>query len=122
MKQILIKIFDAFLLSSVVFLPVTITISVLVLFDFITGVWASIYLKEDITSKKMSQTITKFILYNIALISGFCVEYFIVDVVPLTKIIAMFIASIELKSMFENIYKITGINLWINIKKYFKRS
>ena len=69
----------------------------------------------------MSNTIGKSFLYLIAIIAGFIAETFILQGIPLTKIISGFIALTELKSISENISEVTGTNYYKKIQEYLKR-
>ena len=42
-------------------------------------------------------------------------------VIPLTKIVAGFIALTEMKSISENVFNITGLNFYKKIAEYLKR-
>ncbi len=116
------KYFDAiqaflFKLGSMLFLvlapihSVLLALTVLILADFSTGIWAAKKLKERITSNNMKKTAIKFVVYFGAIIVGFTIENLVPDV-PLVKVISGVLALIEGKSFFENIHKISGIDFW----------
>lgn len=70
----------------------------------------------------MSNTISKMVLYNLAIISGYVFEVYILHgLFPVTKIISGAIGMIELKSISENVYLITGVSYFDRIKELFKR-
>ncbi len=104
--------------------PLMFTIGGLIIADTITGIWKSI--KKDgwisITSNKLSTTLTKIILYNLGVITGYCVESFMVPEVPMTRVAAGFIGMIEMKSLWENIGEITGIDVWNKLKLLFNKN
>jgi hypothetical protein len=98
--------------------PFFIIIMALVFSDLYTGISAA---KKEGTYKKLEAskglrtTITKITQYFIAILlsRGMVVAFEINPVyLPLTYIIAFYIAFVELKSNFENISRTTGIDLW----------
>ncbi len=103
--------------------PIIGTLVVLILADTFTGIWKSV--KKDgwksITSTKLGRTATKLMLYNLGLIVGFLVETFLVPELPMTRVAAGFIGMVELKSLWENIGEITGIDIWGRLKVLFNK-
>ena len=98
-------------------------VAALILFDTLTGVYRAYKTGQAVTSKRFSHIISKFALYNIAIISGYVLQLMIgLDVVPLAKIIAVAIGMTELKSVLENINVITGIDLWTLVMNQLKRN
>lgn len=91
---------------------VMMTMVFLILVDFITGSYASYKRKIPISSERISNTISKFFIYNLVILASFLLETFIVDEVPFLKIIAGFVAITEIKSILENFNKIYGIDLF----------
>jgi uncharacterized membrane protein len=92
---------------------VIVSVGVLVMGDLVTGVWAAYKRGEEIKSSGLRRTLSKLVVYNIAIISGFMVQqYMIEDLVPIVKIIAGVIGLVELKSILENANKITGVDLF----------
>jgi hypothetical protein len=108
-----------------IFLPIQglmFTIGFLVGTDMIVGIWKALKLKEKIRSRRMSDTITKLLLYQIAIMSGYLIEkYVIVSIIPVAKLIGTVIAIIEFKSILESIESVTGQDLWTKIKKIIGR-
>jgi hypothetical protein len=109
-----------FLAGLAVFLPIKelmLTIGFLVGADMVVGIWKALKLKQRIRSRRMSDTITKLLLYQIAIMSGFLIETFIIsELIPITKLVATVIAVIEFKSIIESIESVTGKDLWSKIK------
>jgi hypothetical protein len=103
-----------------VFLPIKelmLTIGFLVAADMVVGIWKAIKLKQRIRSRRMSDTITKLMLYQLAIMSGFLIEKFIIiELIPITKLIATVIAIIEFKSIVESIEAVTGKDIWSKLK------
>lgn len=79
-----------------------------VCFDFVTGVWASLKEGNTFTSSGMKRSVVKYVVYGIALIVSLMFsKHFGLDILT---VVAFFIGSIEVKSIFENLYRITNIN------------
>lgn len=91
-------------------------IMILLLIDFITGVWASKSLNIKITSNRMKRSVTKFIIYGLALLIGLMVGS--TYGMPWVLIsISFFISSVEIKSISENMLL---INPEFNLFKVIK--
>lgn len=90
-----------------------ISVGFLIIADLVTGVWAAIKRGEKIKSSAMRRTISKMVIYNIAVISGFLVEtYMLENIFPVSKIVASVIGLVELKSILENANSILGQDLF----------
>jgi len=95
--------------------------------DWLTGVYASYKSrtvgKQWFTSYKMRRTVEKFAFYMIAIAVAYIFRIEFIESVVLGKIVAGYIAITELKSIFENISKIMGVdlfnNIWLLIKNQF---
>ncbi len=101
------------LLSTLaVFAPIKtmlITAGVLVLFDLVTGIWASAKTGVPISSNRLGRTVTKIFVYQLAIICGFLTEKFLVsDALPFAKLAAGYVGLTELKSIYENLSRISG--------------
>ena len=111
--------------SLAVFLPIKelmLTIGFLVSADLVVGIWKAIKIKQRIRSRRMSDTVTKLLLYQLAIMSGFLIETFIInELIPITKLIATVVAIIEFKSIVESIEAVTGKDLWSKIKTIIGR-
>lgn len=90
-----------------------ISVGFLVMADLVTGIWAAHKRGEKIKSAAMRRTITKAVIYQVAVISGFLVEtYMLENFFPVSKIIASVIGLVELTSILENANKILGQDLF----------
>lgn len=89
---------------------VMLTVVFLIIVDFIVGAYASVKKNEPITSERIANTISKFFIYNLVVLSAFLLEKYIVKEIPFQRIIAGFIAIAEIKSIMENFNDIYGIN------------
>jgi hypothetical protein len=111
--------------SLAVFLPIKelmLTIGFLVSADLVVGIWKAIKIGQRIRSRRMSDTVTKLLLYQLAIMSGFLIETFIIsELIPITKLIATVVAIIEFKSIVESIEAVTGKDLWSKIKTIIGR-
>jgi phage-related holin len=88
--------------------------------DWITGVYSSYKCNVQITSFKLRATIEKFVFYNIAVMITFVFQKELFFNFNLANIVAGYIAVTELKSIFENIFKITKLDILSAILQSFK--
>lgn len=110
---------------------ILILIAFAITFDTITGIWKSIKQKKKVTSRGLSQIISKIMLYEVCvilffmmdkfLLSDFIAQFFSIKLLA-TKIIALTLCSIELISINENIKAIKGVDLWTSLKMMFRRA
>lgn len=102
-----------------VFAPVKailIVTGVLIIADLISGIMAAKKRGESISSAGLRRTITKIFVYNMAVVTGFLVEkYMITDIFPVSKLIAGIISVVELKSILENLNTINGTDIFKTI-------
>jgi len=87
----------------------------LIILDFITGGYASYRDGEHFTAKKMRRTIEKFFFYSLAIIAAYILQKIIAEGVECPRIVALFIGATELKSIYENISRITGTSIFRSI-------
>lgn len=88
---------------------VMIVVGILITMDLITGLWAAYKKGEAISSAALRRTVSKFVIYQIAVISAFIVQkYMLADLIPASNIVAGVIGMVELKSVLENASKILG--------------
>lgn len=93
--------------------PLLLAVGFLIAIDFVSGVWRAVKTKEKITSNGFRRTVTKMVAYNMAVISGYVLQkYMLDDVLPVAKLVASVIGITELKSVLENLRLITGLDLW----------
>jgi hypothetical protein len=110
---------------------ILITVGVLILADTILGVWKARKLKEKISSRKLSQIISKMFLYEGTIVLFFMIDKYILgDILQqffaveylLTKVVALVLASIEVFSMDENYRAVRTYGLWHAFKKLVGRA
>jgi hypothetical protein len=89
--------------------PIMITTGALIAVDLVMGILASNKRQIPITSAALRRTVTKMLVYQLTIISGFiCEKYLLSDLVPMTKLIAGIIGTVELRSILENADIING--------------
>ena len=78
--------------------------------DMITGIWASIKEGKIITSHGLQKTVVKFLMYSISVILLQGIDTYMLTFLEcyLARIGCTIICGIELYSIFENCYRITG--------------
>lgn len=95
---------------------VIITVGILILADLFTGVLASLKRNERITSAKLRNSITKCLVYQIAVITGFLVQvHLLQNFIPIVNIVASLVGLTELTSVYENLNVIHGGNIFKRI-------
>ena len=96
-----------------------VTIYILLFFDLITGVALAIKLNNRITSKRMRDSVVKFIFYSIAVFISFQVDKTLLyeSSLILTKLVGGYIMLIEFQSNIENISSLTGVDIWMAVKE-----
>ena len=124
----LLTVVGAFFLpiSGILFL-----IGFAIIVDTLTGIWKSKKLNIPITSRKLSAIISKLMLYEVAVIGFYLIDYWILnDIVMkffsvplmLTKILSLVLVSIECISISENYKSVKGIDIWSAFKRLLARS
>lgn len=90
---------------------VIVTVGVLIFADLFLGIWAAKKRGEKITSAGMRRSVTKLLVYQTAVLTGFLFETFLLGgLVPVYKLVALVVGSVELKSLLENATEITGVS------------
>jgi hypothetical protein len=124
----LLTVIAAFFLpiSGILFL-----IGFAIVVDTLTGLWKAKKLKIKITSRKLSTIISKMMLYEVAVIGFYLIDFWILNdiilkffSVPLmlTKILSLILVSIEVMSINENYKAVKGIDIWQGMKNLFARA
>lgn len=89
------------------------SVGFLIFADLITGMWAAKKRGEKISSAAMRRTISKIVIYQLAVIGAFVLETNLLsELLPVTKIVAGVIGLVEFKSMLENSGHIVGGNIF----------
>jgi hypothetical protein len=104
-----------------------------IILDMGFGIWRSVKKNglASIRSRRLSNTISKSLLYSGAIVFIFLLEkfvladlldYFISVDLLLTKAFTAFCVFTEMKSINENYHSVTGINVWEKFMQFVKRS
>ncbi len=112
--------FKAILLSAFAILaPVHTVMAVagaLIIGDLVLGIAAAVKRKEPITSAALRRTVTKMFVYQMAIITSFLAEHYLLsDTLPIVKLAAAAIALVEMKSILENLNEVNGSPIFASI-------
>ncbi len=130
LKNSIITIYGIIIAFLMPIIPLIIIVGVAIVLDAIISIRKSKKLKQPITSRKLSKSISKMVLYNSAVILFFCIEHWILGdfiglltSIPfvLTKLVTAFLLYVEGLSIQENL-KAMGIDIWSKFKGFLKRS
>jgi len=111
--------------------PLLLLVGGFILIDTILGIWAAKKRGEKITSRKLGNIIPKMILYQMAVLSAFVLDVWLLgEFIKLilsidllfTKLVAMTLVFIEILSINENFTFITGKNLFQSFKLMITRA
>lgn len=91
---------------------IMVSAGLLIIIDVVTGIWAAYRRGERLRSSAFRRTVSKLTVYQLAIISGFLVQHFLLtDSLPIVNMVAGAIGLTELKSIFENVDSINGGSL-----------
>ena len=120
MKEQVLAFIKTTLISLFAFLtpihPLMGAIGVLIVIDFALGNWCARKNKIPIQSKEWKKTVIKMFLYQLTVLTAFLLDEYFIPGNIIVRIAAMAIGLVEAKSIFENIYKLTGLNVWALLK------
>jgi hypothetical protein len=130
------KEFIAYIVTSLImfFTPVggiLIAVAVAIALDTIFGVSKAITKKEKLTSRRASNIISKFVLYQSAILLIYTMDKFLLgEFFKLwfsiefffTKVVAIIIIFIEMLSMKENFEEAFNISIFAKLKEALKRT
>ena len=127
MKSWLINHFNLLLVSLIAIfspvIPLLLTVYFLVATDFILAIYRA--WKKDpnsITSRKMSNTVGKLLIYTLTLLCLFLLETYVLGpILPFTKIVAGLISLVELKSIDETFKALLGYSFYSKLVNMVKR-
>jgi len=119
-KEQILSILSTSLFSLIVFLsPIRELIfatGVLLVIDFALGVLASQKKGIKFNSRDAKKTIIKMAVYQVAILTGFLLDRYFVPGNLIVRVVMMAIGLVESQSIFENIYTLTGLNVWGALK------
>ena len=130
--KLLLFVFSLFAILAPVKPMVLMAVATIIL-DMGFGIWRSVKKNgwASIRSRRLSNTISKSLLYSGAIVFIFLLEkfiladllaYFISVDLLLTKAFTAFCVFTEVKSINENYFSVTGINVWEKFMQFVKRS
>lgn len=109
MKELLIKLLMVCVSVLTPIHPVLITVGILIFSDLVLGIWASKKRGEKFSSAALRRTVTKILIYQTAIITGYiCEVYLLQNLLPISKIAAGLVGLVEMTSIFENLNAING--------------
>lgn len=122
MKSLFVKHAEPLLIAILaVFAPIKAVLLVtgfVIFVDLITGIMAARKRGEKITSAALRRTISKMVIYQTAILSGFLIETYLTgDLAPITKIVASVIGVTEGISIFENLNTLSNNKLFSDLLK-----
>lgn len=113
MKEWLVKIGLAAFAALAPIKAIIISVGILILADLATGIWAAHKRGESISSAAMRRTVSKMLIYQTCVITGFLVEHYMIGgILPVSKLVAGVIGMVEFKSILENANSILGQDLF----------
>lgn len=88
--------------------------------DTITGVCAAIKERQIITSHKLQRMIKKLMMYSMTVVLVHAIDTYMMTIIDLglARICATIICGVELYSIFENCYRITGNKVFKILTKF----
>jgi hypothetical protein len=107
------------------------TIATAVIVDTVIGIWKAKKLGERISSRKLSQIISKMLLYEGTIMLFFLIDKFMLgDILMkffsieflLTKVVGLILVSVEVFSMDENYRAVRKYGLWYAFKRLVGRA
>jgi hypothetical protein len=130
------KTYALYIVTSllVFFAPVVgilIAVGVAIALDTVLGIAKAVMIKDKVTSRKLSNIVSKFVLYQSAVLLLYVIDQFLIGEffklwfsIPFffTKCVALVIIFIELTSMKENFEAAFQIDVFQKIKELLRRS
>lgn len=134
-KNFLIENLNLILLAiGTFFFPINnllILVGVMIFADTFLGIWRAKKNKEVISSRKLSNVVSKFFLYegavvlayilDVLLLGEFTILFIDIDFL-ITKVTTLTIVFVELKSLDENFKFLTGFDIWETFKRLLRRA
>jgi sugar phosphate permease len=118
MKDLLPKIGLSLIAVIAPIKAVMITVGVLIIIDLIMGIWAAKKRGETISSAALRRTVSKFLVYQLCILSAFLVQHFLIeDIIPMVNLVAGVIGMVEIKSVLENANTVLGYDIFKELLK-----
>jgi hypothetical protein len=131
MKTYITYFFTNLLLFFAPIQGLLISVGTAIALDTIFGISKAIRLKEKITSRKLSNIVSKFVLYQAAVLLIFTIDVFLLGEffklwfsIPyfFTKVVTIILLFIEAVSIKENFEEAFNVDVLKMLKKFLKRS
>ncbi len=131
MKTYALYIPTSLLLFFAPVVGILIAVGVAIALDTILGIAKAVILKDKITSRKLSNIVSKFVLYQSAILLLYTIDKFLLGEffkiwfsIPFffTKVVAIVIIFIELTSMKENFEAAFKVDIFKKLKVLLRRS
>ena len=133
MKTFPLQLLTALLLFFAPIQQLVMVVGLAILCDTFTGIYKSVKLDgwKSIRSRKLSNIISKMVLYEIAIIVLFPIDKFLLNELLLnivsvqyfsTKVACVLLILVELTSIKENIEEALKIDIWKTLKNFIKRA
>lgn len=131
MKTILNYLILSFCLLFAPIKGLLIAVGVAIALDTIFGIFKAIKIKEEINSRRMSNIVSKFVLYEASILLLFVIDKFLLgEFFKLwfqidhffTKIVSIILIFIEMTSIKENFEVAFKVNIWQLLKKTIQRA
>ena len=133
MKTFPLQLLTALLLFFAPIQQLVMVVGLAILCDTFTGIYKSVKLDgwKSIRSRKLSNIISKMVLYEISIIVLYPIDKFLLNELLLnivsvqffsTKVACVLLVLVELTSIKENIEEALKIDIWKTLKNFIKRA
>ena len=131
MKTILNYLLISFCLFFAPIKGLLIAVGVAIALDTIFGIFKAIRIKEEINSRRMSNIVSKFVLYQMSVLLLFAIDKFLLGEFFkiwfqidnfFTKVVAIILIFIEMTSIKENFEVAFKVNVWKLLKTTIQRA
>ncbi len=133
MKTFSLQLLTALLLFFAPIQQLVMVVGLAILCDTFTGIYKSVKLFgwKSIRSRKLSNIISKMVLYEVSIIVLFPIDKFLLNELLLnivsvqyfsTKVACVLLILVELTSIKENIEEALKIDIWKTLKNFIKRA
>jgi len=133
MRTFLLQLLAALLLFFAPIQELVMAVGLAILLDTFTGIYKSVKLGgwKSIRSRKLSNIISKMVLYEVSIIVLYPIDKFLLNELFLnilsvqffsTKIACVLLILVELTSIKENVEAALKINIWQVLKKAINRA
>ena len=133
MRTFLLQLLAALLLFFAPIQQLVMVVGLAIMLDTFTGIYKSVKLFgwKSIRSRKLSNIISKMVLYEVSIIVLFPIDKFLLNELLLnivsvqyfsTKVACVLLILVELTSIKENIEEALKIDIWKTLKNFIKRA